>query len=725
MELQDVTLKVLYDFDYSTKDGKYVRIQEGEKLFLIKKTNKDWWQVIRSSGKPFYVPASYVEVYKKLSNGNRNNVENINPTMEKTRSYSEGNDKGGFVSVKDRAISIDNNSSIKQKPKVAKRTIFPVIPSYENIPTDNEVTKEQASVIEVYQNLSFPTRIICINDESYQKSCAPNPSVQDEKKEEEEEADYVNLRPDGNGFVVDNEMTNSVDSITDNSVAHHETSSISLSVSSSSIPLPLNNSSSKLSISSSKSSLDNQAEVLDQVQGFPKSHSVSSTSLDGISRVSTEPTSKQIIKSVSSDDIKYYTSNNNNSVNNLIRSFSHEPTSLPHYNTVPVIPTESTQSPRLQHNGSFKTKYEREKWAKKSNFGSQGSETSDNKPDETTRKKSLETVTESLNEINHTTYNFLDEDDSSETQDGKPNEETDGKHLAENIATDIVALEQGCNVRNIRAKLESQISASDESAMSVCKKSEPFRVSLIDVSEVKVSTESSNEALRNDMVASESELSGDVLSMSEKGSVNSLLELEMGKSIQSTDDGDMSSDEKRHNKAVKDRETKRRGSALIRNRRVESHKLRLPVKGTSPPPSTVSSVQLAPVKELYDGWSEYSTTDGRTYYCNKQTGEKSWKLPRKRRNTDDDGGRSEDNPCSGSSSPFGDGEEASPSPITEIPGLPLPQGWTPQIDLETGLACYVNSVTGIKVSSNSPALMKLSHAPYRPYPKFTHLGLFQ
>ncbi|KAI5712103.1 hypothetical protein M8J75_005882 [Diaphorina citri] len=134
---------------------------------------------------------------------------------------------------------------------------------------------------------------------------------------------------------------------------------------------------------------------------------------------------------------------------------------------------------------------------------------------------------------------------------------------------------------------------------------------------------------------------------------------------------------------------------------VESHKLRLPVKGTSPPPSTVSSVQLAPVKELYDGWSEYSTTDGRTYYCNKQTGEKSWKLPRKRRNTDDDGGRSEDNPCSGSSSPFGDGEEASPSPITEIPGLPLPQGWTPQIDLETGLACYVNSVTGIKWFSSN------------------------
>uniref|UniRef100_A0A8D8LL24 Rho GTPase-activating protein 12 n=1 Tax=Cacopsylla melanoneura TaxID=428564 RepID=A0A8D8LL24_9HEMI len=682
MELQDTTLKVLYDFEYSTKDGKFVRIQEGEKLFLIKKTNRDWWQVIRSSGKPFYVPASYVEVYRKVSNGNKNNLENIKPTSQKSRSHSEGNDKGGFVSVKERANSIDSNSNVKQKPKVAKRTIFPVIPSYENIPTDNEVTKEEASVIETYQNLTFNTRVIPIQDESYHKSSSPP----------EEEADYVNLRPDGNGFVIETELTNSVDSITESSVAQNENSSISLSLSSSSIPLPLNNSNSKLSTSSSKSSLDNQIDELDQVEGFPKTHSVSSTSLDGISRVYSEPTNMKIMKSVSSDDIKHYMNCNNNNVSRFTRSVSHEPSSLPHYNTVPGLGTESTQH-KLSHNGSFKTKYEREKWAR----NHQVNESEEKKPEDKTRKKSLETVKESLNEISHTTYNFLDEDDSCETQEGKLNEEPESNNLVIEINTNS---EQGTNVKNIAASFESQISASDDSIGIVSKKSEPFKVSLIDVSETKSNELSvaSNEGLTNDPAASESELSGDMLSMSEKGSVNSLLELEMGKSIQSTDDGDMSSDEKRHTKALKDKENRKRGTGLIRNRRVESYKLRLPLKGTSPPPN-INSPHLAPLKELSDGWSEYSTTDGRIYYCNKQTGEKSWNLPRKRCNTDEDGARSEENP-SGSSSPFGDGEEVS-SPITDVPSLPLPQGWAPHIDLETGLACYVNSLTGAKWFSSN------------------------
>lgn len=603
MDLQDVTLKVLYDFEYSTKDGKFVRIQEGEKLFLIKKTNKDWWQVIRSSGKPFYVPATYVDVYKKSSHGNKGNLENIIPT-EKARCYSEGNDKGTFVSVKERANSIDNNSSIKQKPKVAKRTIFPVIPSYENIPADNEVSKEQASVIEAYQNLSFPTRIICIRDESESQKASPPPlSNENEKIEEEEEADYVNLRPEGNGFVIENELSNSADSI--------ETETCS--VSSSSVLVPLNISTSKLSVSSSKSSL------IDQVTEFPKNYSGSSTSLDGLSsKVSNEGINKEIVKSMSSDDInKHYTSNIQ--VNNLIRSFSHEPTSLPHYNTVPSI-SVSTDSPKLQHNGSFKTKYEREKFARKAHSNLQV-DTKEIKPEESMRKKSLETVKESLNEISHTTYNFLDEEDASETPDEKvevkdpPEKEEivgeiqDIPHVDELVGEvqDIPAAEglvgevqdipetegpvevkdipeveglveevihdPGSNVKNIRAMLESQISSSDD----VCKKSEPFKVSLVDISETSKDFKSSVEVLP----ASESE-------MSEKGSMNSLLELELGKSvqstddgksvqstddgksIQSTDDGDMSSDEKRQSKVMKDRDSKKRGTGLMRNRRVSS-----------------------------------------------------------------------------------------------------------------------------------------------------------
>ena len=63
-DIPDIHLKVLYDFEYVTKDGRKIIIKEGEKLFLIKRTNTDWWQVIRNSAeRPFYVPAAYVEEY--------------------------------------------------------------------------------------------------------------------------------------------------------------------------------------------------------------------------------------------------------------------------------------------------------------------------------------------------------------------------------------------------------------------------------------------------------------------------------------------------------------------------------------------------------------------------------------------------------------------------------------------------------------------------------------
>ena len=60
-DIPDVSLRVLFDFEYQTKDGREISIHHGEKLFLLRKTNADWWQVIRnSSERPFYVPATYV-----------------------------------------------------------------------------------------------------------------------------------------------------------------------------------------------------------------------------------------------------------------------------------------------------------------------------------------------------------------------------------------------------------------------------------------------------------------------------------------------------------------------------------------------------------------------------------------------------------------------------------------------------------------------------------------
>lgn len=107
MDITDIKVRVLYDFEYKTRENKCVSIKEGEKLLLLKKTNDDWWQVIRSSGRPFYVPATYV---KEI------------PRAPSRPSLSKGEEK----------IKVE-------KPQVLKRTIFekPSVPSYENIPLEN------------------------------------------------------------------------------------------------------------------------------------------------------------------------------------------------------------------------------------------------------------------------------------------------------------------------------------------------------------------------------------------------------------------------------------------------------------------------------------------------------------------------------------------------------------------------------------------------------------
>lgn len=72
MDIPEIHVKVLYDFDYTTKEGRRVWVKEGERLFLIKKTNSDWWQVIRTGERrPFYVPATYVEEVRKSKDGKR------------------------------------------------------------------------------------------------------------------------------------------------------------------------------------------------------------------------------------------------------------------------------------------------------------------------------------------------------------------------------------------------------------------------------------------------------------------------------------------------------------------------------------------------------------------------------------------------------------------------------------------------------------------------------
>jgi len=41
-------LKVEFSYKYKTNDGRLISIEEGEEFVLIKKSNNDWWHVIRT-----------------------------------------------------------------------------------------------------------------------------------------------------------------------------------------------------------------------------------------------------------------------------------------------------------------------------------------------------------------------------------------------------------------------------------------------------------------------------------------------------------------------------------------------------------------------------------------------------------------------------------------------------------------------------------------------------
>lgn len=98
MEINDSSVEVLYDFEYPLpKGGKKVSIKEGERLFLIRKTNNDWWQVIRNNERrPFYVPSTY--------------VREILPARRSSTSSLGRNTESKFT------VSVN----VKQKPVVAK-----------------------------------------------------------------------------------------------------------------------------------------------------------------------------------------------------------------------------------------------------------------------------------------------------------------------------------------------------------------------------------------------------------------------------------------------------------------------------------------------------------------------------------------------------------------------------------------------------------------------------
>lgn len=86
-------VRVLYDYDYKTSEGRCISIKEGDKCLLLKKTNSDWWSVIKlGDKKAIYVPANYVEEIRDSKKKSRldkhGSLEDV-ADDEKSRSSSE------------------------------------------------------------------------------------------------------------------------------------------------------------------------------------------------------------------------------------------------------------------------------------------------------------------------------------------------------------------------------------------------------------------------------------------------------------------------------------------------------------------------------------------------------------------------------------------------------------------------------------------------------------
>lgn len=319
MEIPDIHVRVLFDFEYTTKDGKNIKIKEGEKLYLIKKTNEDWWQVIRNSGRPFYVPASYIE-----------EIPRTNTWSKDERKFNEGMCKSKNQIFEDyyrvRSYSVDNermqvHENNKIKPVIPKRTIFHTnrdcnirnLESPQSLMNEDIENYEEAEYVNIKQNIERSSKVPY---NSYFSSI-----------------DNVSLSTANNVdrllANINNNIISAEEKIT-NGYSHVAMRTCSLS--------PVNNDL-QINLSHSLEELTQEIELKIKSIGGMKSNT-------GSSKIN-------FVKSLSKDMIV--------PSKNIVESCS---TDLKRINVVQKCNDNENDKNKLQYSGSFKTKHEREKWAK-------------------------------------------------------------------------------------------------------------------------------------------------------------------------------------------------------------------------------------------------------------------------------------------------------------------------------------------------------------------------
>jgi hypothetical protein len=308
MDLSDIHVRVLFDFEYTTKDGIEVRIKEGEKLYLIKKTNKDWWQVIRNSGRPFYVPASYIEEIPRQSS-------DLLAKIDEPKNAALAGYRMRSCSVESQQ-SHDNH---KMKPAVPKRTVFDVNAKRVASPRDPPFGSSSGK-----SSKSFDTDA---NDDVVYVNVGKPPSVEDDG----------DLFDDENTLAVSRNVDKLLENISNNlmsvddgfSNGYSHVTVRNCSLASQANDIELNN------LSNSLEELTQEIELKTKSIGSQKS-------------TFTYSKRDELVKSISKDSCVPLKNLNQVSPNTPLKQVNESAKKLD----------------KLQYSGSFKTKHECEKWAK-------------------------------------------------------------------------------------------------------------------------------------------------------------------------------------------------------------------------------------------------------------------------------------------------------------------------------------------------------------------------
>lgn len=359
MEFCDINVRVLYDFEYTTKYGKKINISSGERLLLIKKTNKDWWQVIRSSEqRPFYVPASYVkEVEPKpvpavryqsktksildstpSSSSLQNNSQENNLKLTKSSSNLSIHSEKSEVVVK---TQDENNSSVPAQKSVSNTTMSSS--GYNSLCEEVPVLEDEARSVMMGSNGSLP--VLTIEERQCESLDTATDKPLSDKSDNKPSTSHSQVLHIGSDHGKYSFVHNSRQFPSDMSLKLPSDLPPSESLEDLSLQIELKTSSLRnISVDSKEKPVNAM-----KVEGIPDTtgpkKSCSTGNFHALAKTGSEPFYKEKI------------------VINLPQKKSKESRSSEDVCSKPQVPVDSSN---LQYQGSFKTNIERQRWFNKS-----------------------------------------------------------------------------------------------------------------------------------------------------------------------------------------------------------------------------------------------------------------------------------------------------------------------------------------------------------------------